>query len=71
VWWKFTNVSEVLAASIIRATARASETMVNFYQTTLHYNPKDSHLLSTTCFKRYGRRGEVVLTVYHLTWDNI
>jgi hypothetical protein len=48
VWWKFTNVSEVLAASIIRAiiteAARTSETLVNFYQTTWHYNPEDSHL---------------------------
>jgi hypothetical protein len=49
---KFTNVSEVLAASILRAmiiialimeAARTSET-VNFYQTTRHYNPEDSHL---------------------------
>jgi hypothetical protein len=24
--------------------ARTSETMVNFYQTTPHYNPEDSHL---------------------------
>jgi hypothetical protein len=33
--YKFTDVSEVLAASIIRAVnARTSETLVNFYQTT-------------------------------------
>jgi hypothetical protein len=51
VWWKFTNVSEVLAASIIwtiialmMEAARTSETMVNFYQTTRRYNPEDSHL---------------------------
>jgi hypothetical protein len=52
--WKFTNVSEVLAASIIRAmsmsialmmeAATTSETLVNFYQTTRCYNPEDSHL---------------------------
>jgi hypothetical protein len=24
--------------------ARASKTLVNFYQTTRHYNPEDSHL---------------------------
>jgi hypothetical protein len=24
--------------------ARTSETLVNFYQTTRHYNPEDSHL---------------------------
>jgi hypothetical protein len=47
----FTNVSEVLAASIIMAmsdlmmeAARTSETLVNFYQTTRRYNPEDSHL---------------------------
>jgi hypothetical protein len=42
-------VSEVLAASIIRAmveAARTSKTSVNFYQTTRRYNPEDSHLLS-------------------------
>jgi hypothetical protein len=27
--------------------ARASETLVNFYQTTLRYNPEDSHLNNT------------------------
>jgi hypothetical protein len=39
---------EVLAPSIIIAlmmeTARTSETLVNIYQTTRHYNPEDSHL---------------------------
>jgi hypothetical protein len=45
------RVSEVLAASIIRAmiglmmeAARTSETSVNFYQTARRYNPEDSHL---------------------------
>jgi hypothetical protein len=45
---KFTNVSEVLAASIniaqMMEAARTSETSVNFYQTTQRYNPEDSHL---------------------------
>jgi hypothetical protein len=27
-------------------TARTSETLVNFYQTTRRYNPENSHLLS-------------------------
>jgi hypothetical protein len=27
--------------------------------------------ISTTCFKMSGRRGEFVLTAYHLTWDNV
>jgi hypothetical protein len=41
----------VVAPSIIRAiiplmmeTARTSETLVNFYQTTRRYNPEDGHL---------------------------
>jgi hypothetical protein len=48
VWWKYTNVSEVLAASIIRVmimgAASTSETSVNFYQTTRRNIPEDSHL---------------------------
>jgi hypothetical protein len=45
--YTFTNVSEVLAASIIRTmmeAASTSETLVNFYQTTRRYNPEDSHI---------------------------
>jgi hypothetical protein len=45
---KFTNVSDVLAASILIAlmmeAASTSETLVNFYETTRRYNPEDSHL---------------------------
>jgi hypothetical protein len=47
-----TNVSEVLAAFIIRAMMEAtgtSEMSVNFYQTTWHYNPEDNHLHSRCC----------------------
>jgi hypothetical protein len=52
VWYKFTDVSEVLAASIIRTmiiglmmeAASTSEKSVNFYQTTQSNNPEDSHL---------------------------
>jgi hypothetical protein len=47
---KFISISEVLAASIIKVmsaqmmdTGSTSETSVNFYQTTWHYNPEDSH----------------------------
>jgi hypothetical protein len=45
---KFTNISEVLAASIIRAmmmmeAASTSETS-NFYQTAWRNNPENSHL---------------------------
>jgi hypothetical protein len=37
VWWKFTDVSETLTASIVgemRETEGTSETSVKFYQTT-------------------------------------
>jgi hypothetical protein len=47
IWYKFTSVSEVLAASIIALimeAASTSETSVNFYQTTWHNIPEDSHL---------------------------
>jgi hypothetical protein len=48
----YTDVSEVLAASIIRAityrphmeAASTSETLLNFYQTTQRNNKEDSHL---------------------------
>jgi hypothetical protein len=42
---KFTDVSEVLAASII-----TSEMPVNFYQTTQRNNPADSHGQSCISF---------------------
>jgi hypothetical protein len=44
---KITEVSEVLAASIIitlMEVASNSETSVNFYQTARRNNPEDSHL---------------------------
>jgi hypothetical protein len=48
VWQKFTYVSEVLTASIIRSimmeAVRISETSVNFYETTQRNIPEDSHL---------------------------
>jgi hypothetical protein len=47
VWYKFTDVSEVLAASsnraIMMATVSTSEILVNFYQTARRNNPEDSH----------------------------
>jgi hypothetical protein len=45
VWQKYTDVSEVLAASIIRPIMEAagtSKTSVNFYQSTRSNNPVDS-----------------------------
>jgi hypothetical protein len=47
VWYKFTDVSEVLAASIAIIALKAestSEMSVNFYQTTRRNNPEDTHL---------------------------
>jgi hypothetical protein len=32
------------AIALMMEAARTSETLVNFYQTTWRYNPKDSHL---------------------------
>jgi hypothetical protein len=32
-------------ATLIMEAARTSEMLINFYQTTWHYNPEDSHLL--------------------------
>jgi hypothetical protein len=49
-WWKFTEISEVLAASntmaidLMMEAGRTSETSVNFYQTARRNNPEDSHL---------------------------
>jgi hypothetical protein len=34
----------VLLIALMMEAARTSETLVNFYQTTPHYNPEDSHL---------------------------
>jgi hypothetical protein len=45
VWYKFTDVSEVPAVSIISAMAmeavNTSEKSINLYQTTRHKNPAD------------------------------
>jgi hypothetical protein len=45
---QFTDVSEVLTASIVRAirmeAVGTSETSVNFYQTIRHNTREDSHL---------------------------
>lgn len=50
------DVSEALPASIIRlitlmmVAERTSKTSVNYYQTTWHYNPEDSHLNPQSVF---------------------
>jgi hypothetical protein len=35
--------------ALMMEAARTSETLVNFYQTTWHYNPEDSHLHTHRC----------------------
>jgi hypothetical protein len=46
IWLKFTDVSEILVASIAQMmeAASTSETSVNFYQNTWRNNAEDSHL---------------------------
>jgi hypothetical protein len=48
VWWKFTDISEVLAASIIRAST--SETSVKLHQTIWRNYPEDSHVTHIKVF---------------------
>jgi hypothetical protein len=36
--------------ALMMEAARASETLVNFYQTTRRYNPEDSHLQNHSSF---------------------
>jgi hypothetical protein len=43
VWWKFTSIIVVLAATIIKA-ASTPEMSVNFYQPVWCNNPENSHL---------------------------
>jgi hypothetical protein len=74
---KFTNVSEVLAASIIAPmmeAARTSETLVNFYQITLCYNLEDGHLRTyryasiITLMMEAARTSETLVNFYQTTW---
>jgi hypothetical protein len=50
IWYKFTDVLDVLTSSIIRAIAlmmeavHTSETSVSFYKTTRRNIPEDGHL---------------------------
>jgi hypothetical protein len=53
LWYKFTDISDVPAVSIIRVMTPAlrwntSEILINFYQTTWFNIPGDSHLLKIT-----------------------
>jgi hypothetical protein len=39
------KMAVVALITLMMEAARTSETLVNFYQTTRHYNPEDSHLM--------------------------
>jgi hypothetical protein len=45
-WFLYLNqfYTRGLLIALMMEAARTSETLVNFYQTTRHYNPEDSHL---------------------------
>jgi hypothetical protein len=60
VWQKFTDVSEVLTASIIWA-----ETLVNFYQTSRRYSPEDSHLRN---HRRENLKSYLCIELIKLLW---
>jgi hypothetical protein len=44
VWWKFTDVSEVLTEFLFTLMMEEASTLVNFYPTTQRNVPKDTHL---------------------------
>jgi hypothetical protein len=51
VWYKMTDVSELLTASVLMMkTVSTSETSVNIYQTTRCNMPEDSHLHEISMF---------------------
>jgi hypothetical protein len=60
VWQTFTDVSEMLATSVIRA-ARTSETSVNFDQTSRRNIPEDSHLHNR---RRENLKSQLMKPVY-------
>jgi hypothetical protein len=41
-----------LAIALMMEAARTSETLVNFYQTTRHYNPENSNLQKKSSLQR-------------------
>jgi hypothetical protein len=56
VWQKFTDVSGVL----MMEAASTSETLVNFYQTTIwRNNPEDSHLHTSKCVRDFTFHGSL------------
>jgi hypothetical protein len=45
----FIPISKGNKIALMMEAARTSETLVNFYQTTRHYNPEDSHFRTRCC----------------------
>jgi hypothetical protein len=43
-WMGYRALDKVAVIALMMEAANTSETLVNFYQTTRHYNPEDSHL---------------------------
>jgi hypothetical protein len=44
VWYKFTDVSEMITISLMTEAVSTSETSVNFYETTRRNITEDNHL---------------------------
>jgi hypothetical protein len=66
--YQFTDVSEVLAASIIVLmieAARTSETYVKFFKTTRRNNPEDGHLHNRRCENLKSHVTNFVTTYFH------
>jgi hypothetical protein len=54
VFWVVAPCS--LAIALMMEAARTSETLVNFYQTTRHYNPEDSHHRNSNSLRKEKQR---------------
>jgi hypothetical protein len=59
-----TKMSVFWVIMMMMETARFSETLVNFYQTTLRYNPEDSNNQPTNSAKHFQNRLFVWFIVY-------
>jgi hypothetical protein len=55
--------------ALMMEAASASETLVNFYQTTRRCNPEDSHLLIMCCSSGRSEFGSDFMTIYYFCRD--
>jgi hypothetical protein len=72
VWYKFTDVSEVLAATIrvmamMMESASTFQTSVDFYQTTWRNKPEDSHFHAR---RRENLKSQLNFFTYRITFIN-